>query len=151
MVAPSLQSRSSETGYETGRTDESFEGNEDELVFSLEVLRMPLYKQSKKTKQKLKMLRKLHSKVDEEFLDKRVKPRFIIIMQDGATMESKNSVKGNQNQPWTVRTHDNTVINLNKYIAKYDYDIASKVCTNNEKRTAKDEESFKKAALYEIL
>jgi len=50
-----------------------------------------------------------------------------------------------------VRTHDNTVINLNKYIAKYDYDIASKVCTNNEKRAAKDEESFKKAALYEIL
>ena len=43
------------------------------------------------------------------------------------------------------------MINLNKYIAKYDYDIASKVCTNNEKRTAKDEESFKKAALYEIL
>ena len=53
MVAPSNQSRSSETGQATGRTDESFEGNEDELVFSLEVLRMPLYKHKKKTKQKL--------------------------------------------------------------------------------------------------
>ena len=53
MVAPSNQSRSSETEQVTGRTDESFEGNEDELVFSLEVLRMPLYKHKKKTKQKL--------------------------------------------------------------------------------------------------
>jgi hypothetical protein len=129
--------------------DESFEGSEDDLVFSIEVLRAPAYKFNKKTRQKLEMLKRLHKKVDDDFLNKRVKPRLIVIAVDGANMGP--DAEPLENKPWLPRSKDNVVINLNKYIAKYDYDIAAKVCTNQERRNVKDEESFKRAALFEIL
>ena len=54
-------------------------------------------------------------------------------------------------KPWEPRTKENVVININKYIAKYDYDVAAKLCTNQDRRNDEDEESFKRAAMYEIL
>ncbi len=75
---------SSRTKVDSG--DESFEGTEDDLVFSIEVLRAPAYKFSKQTRQKLEMLKRLHKKVDEDFLNKRVLPRLIVITVDGANM-----------------------------------------------------------------
>jgi len=96
------------------------------------------------------MLKKLHKKVDEEFLNKRVEPRLIVIVADSANM-SAETVEKSQNKSWLPRKKDNIVINLNKYIAKYDYDIAAKVCSYQERRNTNDEESFKKAALFEIL
>lgn len=35
-----------------------------------------------------------------------------------------------ESKPWLSQQKENIVINLNKYIAKYDYDIAAKVCLN---------------------
>ena len=35
---------------------------------------------------------------------------------------------------WDPRSQSNMVINLNKFIGKYDYDIAQLVCPNNAKR-----------------
>jgi hypothetical protein len=120
--------RVSSRGAKLDSGDESFEGNEDDLVFSIEVLRAPAYKFSKKTRQKLDMLRRLHKKVDDDFLNKRVKPRLIVIAVDGANMGPDAAPL--ENKPWLPRSKDNVVINLNKYIAKYDYDVAAKVCTN---------------------
>jgi hypothetical protein len=95
-------------------------------VFTIEVLRAPAYKLNKKSKQKLEMLKRLHKKVDEDFLNKRVRPRLIVIAVDGANMASDSEPA--ENKPWLLQSKDNVVINLNKYIAKYDYDVAAKVC-----------------------
>jgi hypothetical protein len=51
-----------------------------------------------------------------------------VIAVDGANMGP--DAEPFENKPWLPRSKDNVVINLNKYIAKYDYDVAAKVCTN---------------------
>ena len=45
----------------------------------------------------------------------------------------------------------NILININKYIVKYDFDIADKLKCNPRNRTEQMEGDFKRAAIYEIL
>lgn len=121
---------------------------EHELVFSLEVLRSPLVKLSKTMKQKVALLKRRHKQVDNEFLEKRVEPRLIVIVADGHNMKV---FKKQTHKSWEPRQYSNVTININKYIAKYDYDIAQLICPSNAKRLAEDESNFRKAAIYEIL
>ena len=62
-------------------------GDED-LVFTIEELRSPLVQLSKHMKQRITTLKKLHKKIDEEFLEKRIEHRFVVIVADGLNMET---------------------------------------------------------------
>jgi len=44
------------------------------------MLRMPPVAMDKQTRQKFAMLRKLHKRIDDDFLNKRVEPRFVIFV-----------------------------------------------------------------------
>jgi hypothetical protein len=72
-------------------------------------------------KARITTLRKLHNKVDDNFLDNRIKPRYVVIVADGFNMASFDK-KDKKN--WESKHYSNVTINLNRYIAKYDYDIA---------------------------
>lgn len=39
-------------------------------------------------KSRIAALRKLHTKVDDNFLDKRIKPRYVVIVADGLNIAS---------------------------------------------------------------
>jgi hypothetical protein len=51
-------------------------------VFTLDVLRCPLYKLSKYDRERITLLKKLYSKIDESFLDNVVEPRLIVIIAE---------------------------------------------------------------------
>ncbi len=56
---------------------------DEDLIFDLDELRKPLVLQSNHMKYRIAALRKLHTKVDDNFLDKRIKPRYVVIVADG--------------------------------------------------------------------
>lgn len=62
----------------TERTNETAE----DLLLTIDELRTPTAHQSKDLKEKIEHLRRLHRKIDEEFLDNRIAPRLIVIIAD---------------------------------------------------------------------
>jgi len=54
-------------------------------------------------------------------LDNRIAPRLIVIIAEGVKFEFAG------NKSWDPKRHSNITININKYIAKYDYDVAMAV------------------------
>ena len=55
------------------------------------------------------------------------------------------------NNSWEPQQHTNVTVNINKYIAKYDYDIAQYVCPNTIRRKNEDMREFDLQAIYEVL
>jgi len=53
--------------------------------------------------------------------------------------------------PWEPKTLKNVVVNINKYKAKYDFDIAQKFNITNSIRNVEAEKHFKNLAIFEIL
>ena len=78
------------------------------------------------TRRQIDEITEQHKRLDEKFLNDRIKPRIIVFMADGTNMVKptydKHDVKIFQN-----RGPNNVAINVNKYIAKYDFEIARKV------------------------
>jgi len=72
-------------------------------------------------KYRIAALRKLHTKVDDNFLDKRIKPRYVVIVADGLNIANFDK---RDKKNWEKKHYSNVTVNLNRYIAKYDYDIA---------------------------
>ena len=143
------------SAYTTNKTTISTQSNnqphwsDSELVFSIETLRAPLATLSKLTRAKFEYLKKLHNKIDDEFLSKRVEPRYIVIVPDGLNMKSSKSLF-NQKK-WENRTYSNVKININKYIAKYDYSIGNLICQSAAPRNTHAEKNFPNQAIFEIL
>ena len=52
------------------------------MVFTLKELRQPDAAMSKKFKKRMAHLKELHSKIDEEFLEKRLAPRLVLFMAE---------------------------------------------------------------------
>jgi hypothetical protein len=94
------------------------------------------------------MLRKLHKRVDNDFLDKRVEPRFVMFVASDIDVKTLNQPRY---ATWEPENKSNVLINVNKYIAKYDFDIADKLKYNPMIRKLEVEINFKRAAIYEIL
>ena len=117
-------------------------------MFTLAELRTPKSKQSKELKAKIERLRRLHKKIDEDFLNNRVEPRLIVVIAEGVDLKNYRPQDADS---WEPQHFTNITVNLNKYIAKYDYDIANVLHPSNAKRTAEDERNFRKTAVYEIL
>ena len=112
------------------------------------MLRMPTVAMNKTTKQKFAMLRKLHKRVDNDFLDKRVEPRFVTFVASDIDVKTLNQPR---HATWEPENKSNVLINVNKYIAKYDFDIADKLKYNPMIRKLEVEINFKRLAIYEIL
>ena len=96
------------------------------------------------TRKQLDKTTEKHKKIDEKFLDERIKPRVIIFMEDGTNLIQ--SRPGKHEVPiFTKRGPNNVAININKYIAKYDFDIARKIKLNQDDKVDadSDEEKYK--------
>ena len=90
----------------------------------------------------------MHKRVDENFLNNRVEPRLVVIIAENVDLKR---YKPSQDQQWEPKHYTNVTINLNKYIAKYDYDIGQVLYASNAKRSDSDEALFRKSAVYEIM
>ena len=100
------------------------------------------------TKQKFALLKKLHKRIDDEFLDKRVEQRYVMFVAANIDVRTLNQKRY---ETWEPSNKSNVLININKYIAKYDFDIADKLKYNPMIRKLEVEMNFRRAAIYEIL
>ena len=84
-------------------------------------------------KKQLNITCEKHKRIDEKFLNLRIKPRIVIFMVDGT-----NLVKQDRNKHdvaiFENRGPNNVAININKYIAKYDFEIARKLKPDGDER-----------------
>jgi hypothetical protein len=78
---------------------------------------MPQSQMPSEIKHKIKLLQKHHKRIDEDFLDNRIEPRIVVFIADGVKTDTKSCT-------WEPKHYANVAININKYIAKYDYEIA---------------------------
>ncbi len=109
---------------------------------------MPSHSMNKMTKQKFALLKKLHSRIDNDFLDRRVEPRLLMFVASDLDVRTLNQPRY---VTWEPLSQSNVLINVNKYIAKYDFDIAEKLKFNPMLRKLEVEMNFRRAAIYEIL
>jgi hypothetical protein len=80
----------------------------------LEELRSPLVQLSNHMKAKISELKKRHKKVDNDFLENRIEPRYMVIVADGHNMKT---FEKRLSKPWETKKYSNVTININKYIA----------------------------------
>ena len=76
-------------------------------------------------------------KIDDKFLNEKIKPRIIIFMADGTNLNSLKKAKQDVSL-FEKQGPNNVAINLNKYIAKYDFEIASKLKHEEKETLSKD-------------
>jgi hypothetical protein len=71
-------------GCEISKTDDDSlsDFDKDDLVFSIPELRLPTWQLNRYNKKRLKKLKSLHNKIDEEFLEKRIEPRLIMFISE---------------------------------------------------------------------
>ena len=142
-------------------------------MFAIENLRQPLHFLDATTKKQLDRTSQRHKRIDDAFLTERIKPRYVIFMEDGADMvddtfsdnimsssENPNPKKATKPSKLDKKKKPNNVaININKFIAKYDFDIAAKLqrCEREEggDGVERDEhevrEQFATNAVLEVL
>ena len=101
--------------------------------------------------------------MDNKFLDEKIKPWIVVFIQDGTNINEEWQVSPSKmNKPkhevslFEKQGPNNVAINLNKFIAKYDFDIARKLMKNEEKESLyRDQifvrEQFRDNAIMEIL
>ena len=94
------------------------------------------------TRKQLDKTTEKHKKIDEKFLDERIKPRVIIFMEDGTNLIQSRPDR-HEVPIFTKRGPNNVAININKYIAKYDFDIARKIKLNQDDKVDADSDEDK--------
>ena len=129
-------------------------------MFSISNLRKPYHMLDNVTRKQLSVTLTKHKKIDENFLENRIKPRMVIIMADGTDLNSHKNKDKHQVPIFRKRGPNNVAININKYIAKYDFDIARKLNPNTEDKKGENEivhnedevrHTFNTNAILEIL
>ena len=80
-------------------------------------------------KQQLKTCQKQYKKISDTFLERHIKPRIVIFVEDGTNLKSLQPARNKHGRlEYGTKTGPNNVaIDVNKYIAKYDFDIAMKL------------------------
>lgn len=90
-----------------------------------------------------------HKKIDDKFLDECIRPRVIIFMEDGTNLVQNR--RGKHEVPiFSKRGPNNVAININKYIAKYDFDIARKIKSSRDDVKESDSDEDLKPSEAEI-
>jgi hypothetical protein len=74
---------------------------------------------SKDQKRRVSQLRQLHKELDDNFLDNRLKPRYIVIVSESFQLGDTTEKK-----PWEKEKADCIAVNVNRFIAKYDACVA---------------------------
>ena len=138
-------------------------------MFAIDNLRQPLHFLDATTKKQLDRTTQKHKRIDDAFLTERIKPRYVIFMEDGADMVDEtfsDNITGSPENPKKAQSSqvakkrpNNVAININKYIAKYDFDIAAKLQRREREEGAdgpeRDEhevrEQFATNAILEVL
>ena len=145
---PQLPFSAQQTSRPLSFYEQTISSKQDDLIFTLEQLRSPPSKQTKELKSNLDRLRQMYKRINEDFLNNRIVPRLVVVIAEHVDI---GSYKPSTDQQWQPQHHLNITINLNKYIAKYDYDIAHVLHATTAKRTAAEEFKFKQQAVFEIL
>ena len=84
------------------------------------------------TKKQLNQTIETHKRINEKFLDTKIIPRMVIFMADGTNLSKHKQTVDSKHEVaiFTKRGPNNVAININKFIAKYDFDIAMKLKKN---------------------
>ena len=111
-------------------------------MFSIENLRQPYHMLDATTKKQLNRTIETHKRIDDRFLENKIMPRIVIFMEDGTNLSGKDPAElKHEVAIFANRGPNNVAININKYIAKYDFDIAMKLKKNeNEQEEIEREE-----------
>lgn len=126
-------------------------------MFEIKNLRKPFHMLDLITKKQLKNTTEKHKKIDNAFLNQRIKPRVIIFMEDGTNLAKLKQERNENLALFEKKGPNNVAINVNKFIAKYDFDIAIKLKPDLEKEEEdeRDEneirQTFHTNAILEIL
>ena len=79
----------------------------------------------------------MHSAIDDDFLDRRIEAQNIVFVPYRTTQAEATP-------SWEPSNLNNVVININKYRAKYDFDIAQKLKMIARYRNKNAENLFKR-------
>ena len=103
-------------------------------MFVIDNLRQPYHMLDALTKKQLNRTIETHKKIDESFLDSKIVPRIVIFMEDGTNLASAKNKEDRKHEVaiFAKRGPNNVAININKFIAKYDFDIAMKLKKNED-------------------
>lgn len=77
---------------------------------------MPTCQMSSELKSQIAQLKRMYKKIDNDFLENRIVPRLIVIVSE--TQHKKPQPR------WQPKQYSNVTININRYLAQYNYDIA---------------------------
>ena len=78
-----------------------------------------------------------YRQIDDRFLDQKIKPRIIVFMADGTDLSPQRRTKKDESL-FGRQGPNNVAININKFIAKYDFEIASKLKLQDKDAVSKD-------------
>ena len=111
-------------------------------MFAIDNLRQPYHMLDALTKKQLNRTIETHKKIDESFLDSKIVPRIVIFMEDGTNLASAKNKEDRKHEVaiFAKRGPNNVAININKFIAKYDFDIAMKLKKNEDDADELDED-----------
>lgn len=93
-----------------------------------------------------------HKKISEQLIEDEIEPRIIVFLENGINLEHLGDRnESNKDKPWTRKLPNNCAININKYIAKYDFDFAQKLNNPLIKRKQNILDLFTKKVVDEVL
>lgn len=97
----------------------------DDPILDIQSMRQPYHLMDITTKKQCAKIAERYHKINEKFLREKIKPRMIVFMEDGTSL---NKLKMEKFRPdYERRGPNNVAININTFIAKYDFDIARKL------------------------
>ena len=109
--------------------DDQDDGTVEDPNFSIENLRLPYHMMAIHHKKQLQTCQRQYKKLSQDFLDKHIKPRVILFVADGTDLKDIGPQRNRDGKleygAWVGP--NNIAIDVNKYIAKYDFDIAAKL------------------------
>lgn len=131
----------------------------DDPIMDIEKMRQPYHLMDIQTKRQVNRIAQRYHKINDRFLKEKIKPRMIVFMEDGTSLSKLKMEKFRPD--YEKRGPNNVAININTFIAKYDFDIARKLKQDAEDRDSDSDEpkmsveeicmTFKTNAILEIL
>lgn len=107
-----------------------YERNEKSLenaMFAVSNIRKPYHMLDSWTKKQLEHTVEKYKRIDDKFLDEKIRPRIIVFMEDGTNLSSLQKDRMLEVPAYEKKGPNNVVLNVSKFMAKYDFEIASKL------------------------
>lgn len=69
-----------------------------------------------------------YKRVTEQLVEEEIESRIIVFIENGTNLEHLGDRnESNKDKPWIRKLPNNCAININKFIAKYDFELAQKL------------------------